>query len=86
MDLVKETQDLRATVEPSVTDSVAVAVAVINPVWGLGAFILQNPLRNPIGQALTFEYHVTGSWAEPKVERIKAQVRGAPARPEPALP
>jgi uncharacterized protein (TIGR02099 family) len=86
VDLVKETQDLRATVEPSLTDSLAVAVAVINPVWGLGALILQNLLSNPIGQALTFEYHVTGSWAEPKVERLKAQVRSAPVRTEPALP
>jgi uncharacterized protein (TIGR02099 family) len=86
IDLVKETQDLYATVEPSLSDSVAVAVAVVNPVWGLGAYILQKLLRNPIGQALTFQYHITGSWTHPDVERIKAEVRSAPARTEPALP
>jgi uncharacterized protein (TIGR02099 family) len=87
VDLVKETQDLRARVEPSVGDSVAVVVAaVINPVWGLGAFVLQRILRNPLGQALSFEYHVTGSWAEPKVDRVKADVRVAETRQEPALP
>jgi uncharacterized protein (TIGR02099 family) len=87
IDLVRETQDLHATVEPSLSDSVAVAVAVVNPVWGLGAYILQKLFKNPIGQALTFQYHITGSWAHPDVERIKAEVRSAPARIEqPALP
>jgi len=87
VDLVKETQDLRARVEPSVGDSVSIVVAaVINPLWGLGTYVLQRILRNPLGQALSFEYHVTGSWAEPKVDRIKADVRSAPVRTEPALP
>ena len=88
VDLVKETQDLHAIVEPSVTDSVAVLVAVVNPLWGLGTYILQKLLKNPIGQALTFQYHITGSWAKPEVARIKAEVRNAPAPPrtEPALP
>jgi len=86
IDLVKETQDLHAKVEPSIIDSVAVAVAVVNPLLGLGTYILQKLFRNPIGQALTLEYHVTGTWAEPKVERTKAEVRSVPARTEPALP
>ena len=87
VDLVKETQDLRARVEPSVGDSVSVVVAaVINPLWGLGALLLQRILRNPLGQALSFEYHVTGSWAEPKVDRVKADVRVAETRQKPALP
>ena len=82
VDMVKETQDLRASVEPSVGDSVSVAVAVaINPVWGLGALLLQRILKNPLGQVLTFEYHVTGTWNEVKVERLKADVRNA--KPEP---
>jgi uncharacterized protein (TIGR02099 family) len=87
VDLVKETQDLRARVEPSVGDSVSGIVAVVvNPVWGLGALLLQRILKNPLGQALSFEYHVTGTWTEPKVDRLKADVRSANVRTEPALP
>jgi uncharacterized protein (TIGR02099 family) len=87
VDLVDETQDLMARVEPSVGESSSLIVAaVINPVWGLGALVLQKILRNPLGQAFAFEYHVTGSWSEPKVERLKADVRAAETRPEPSLP
>jgi uncharacterized protein YhdP len=87
IDLVKETQDLRARVEPSVGDSVSgVLAVVINPVWGLGALLLQKILKNPLGQVLSFDYHVTGTWTEPKVERLKADVRSPPSRPEPSLP
>jgi uncharacterized protein YhdP len=87
VDLVRETQDLEARVEPAVGESTSlVLAAVINPVWGLGAFLLQKILKNPLGQALTFDYHITGTWAEPKVERLKADVRSVPQRPEPVLP
>jgi uncharacterized protein (TIGR02099 family) len=78
VDLVNETQDLHARVEPSVGDSLsAILLLVVNPVWGLGALILDKILKNPLGQVLAFEYHVTGTWTEPKVERLKAEVRGA---------
>lgn len=87
VDVVNETQDLRARVEPSVGESTALVVAaVVNPVWGLGALLLQKILKNPLGQVLSFEYTVTGTWADPKVERIKADVRTASARPEGSLP
>ena len=82
IDVNNETQDLHARVEPSVGESTSLVVAaVINPVWGLGALLLQKILKNPLGQVLTFEYHVTGTWSEPKVDRIKADVRTA--KPEP---
>ena len=84
VDLVRETQDLHARVEPSVGNSVASIVAVIvNPVWGLGAFIIDKILRNPLGQALAFEYSVTGTWTEPQAKRLKAEVRSADATQEP---
>ncbi len=87
VDLVNETQDLKARVEPSIGESSSLVVAVvINPVWGLGALLLQKILKNPLGQALSFDYHVTGTWTEPKVDRLKADVRSANVRTEPALP
>ncbi len=78
VDLVNETQDLYARVEPSVGDSIsAIVLVAVNPVWGLGALILDKILKNPFGQVLAFEYHVTGTWTEPKVERLKAEARAA---------
>ena len=76
VDLARETQDLHARVEPSVGDSLSAIVAlVVNPVWGLGSLILQKILKNPLGQALRFEYRVTGTWTDPKAERLKLDVR-----------
>jgi uncharacterized protein YhdP len=87
VDLVHETQDLYSRVEPSVGDSVSSIVAlVVNPVWGLGALILQKILRNPLGQVLAFDYHVTGTWANPNPERLKAEVRSADPAQQPSLP
>ncbi len=87
VDLVNETQDLHARVEPSVGNSISSILAVIvNPIWGLGAFILDKILKNPVGQALTFEYRVTGTWEKPVPDRLKAQVRSAGTAQEQSLP
>ena len=83
VDLVNETQDLHARVEPSVGDSIsAIVLVAVNPVWGLGALILDKILKNPFGQALAFEYRVTGTWANPIPERLKADVRSTEAPPQ----
>jgi len=83
VDLVRETQDLHARVEPSVGNSVASIAVIVNPVWGLGAFIIDKILKNPLGQALTFEYSVTGTWTDPIPKRLKADVRSADSTQEP---
>src|SRR5260221_12667940 len=78
VDLNRETQDLHVRVKPSVGNSISSVVAVVvNPIWGLSAFILDKILKNPLGQALTCEYRVTSTWTEPKVDRLKAEVRSA---------
>jgi len=46
---------------------------IVNPIWGLGAFILDKILKNPLGQVLTFEYRVTGTWTKPEVAPLKAK-------------
>jgi len=88
--LAQETQDLRVRVVPSIGDSAAVAagIALVNPVIGLGALVAQRVLKDPIGQMLAFEYRVTGSWEDPKVERLALpQVAGeTPIPREPAVP
>ena len=87
VDLNRETQDLHVRVKPSVGNSISSVLAVVvNPIWGLGAFILDKILKNPFGQALTFEYRVTGTWEKPVAERLKAEVRGADPTQQPSLP
>ena len=71
-DIVRESQDLHVTVIPVVnvgTASVVYGLAV-NPVIGLGTFLAQLFLREPLSKAFTFEYKVSGSWKEPSVTKV----------------
>ena len=78
VDLVKETQNLRAHVIPAVGASLSSIIAIVgSPLAGLGAAVLQNVLKDPLGQIFSFDYDVTGTWAEPKTERIKIEARPA---------
>ena len=70
--LQRETQDLRVIVVPEINAGTAsLAYAVINPALGLGTFLAQVFLRKPLTQAGTREFHVTGPWSDPKVERVQ---------------
>jgi uncharacterized protein YhdP len=71
-DVVKETQDLHLVVIPELDASAAsLAAMVVNPVIGVGTFLAQMLLKDPLKKAMTFEYQVTGSWAEPTVTKIE---------------
>jgi uncharacterized protein (TIGR02099 family) len=69
-DIAHETQDLRVRVVPSLGDSAALGLGIVNPVAGVAAAIAQRILKNPLGQIFAYDYAVTGSWADPKVEKI----------------
>jgi uncharacterized protein (TIGR02099 family) len=70
VDLVRETQDLRVRVLPSLGDSAALGIGIVNPVAGVAAAIAQRILKNPLGQIFAFDYKVSGGWSDPKVEKI----------------
>ena len=71
VDINAETQQLRVAVAPKLSESVALAGTLIGgPIVGLGALAVQKLLKDPLGQAATFEYRVTGAWADPVVTRI----------------
>lgn len=81
-DLWQETQDLRVIVVPEINAGTASLVySIINPAVGLGSFVAQLFLRQPLMQASTREFHVTGSWSDPKVERAARTADAAPATP-----
>ena len=71
-DIARETQDLRVIVVPEINaGAAALAYAVINPAIGLGAFLAQAIFKKPLTAAGTREFHISGPWADPKVERVE---------------
>ena len=71
-DIARETQDLRVVVVPEINAGTAsLAAAVINPAIGLGTFLAQLVLRQPLIAAGTREFHIDGTWADPKIDRVE---------------
>ncbi len=71
-DIAGETQNLHVVVVPEVNAGAASVVygLAVNPVIGLGTFLAQLFLREPLMKAFTFEYQVTGPWKEPNVVKL----------------
>jgi uncharacterized protein YhdP len=77
-DLFRETQDIRVVVVPEINAGTASLIAAaINPAIGLGSFLAQFVLRKPLMEAATQEFHIDGSWLDPKIQRVNT--RPAPA-------
>ena len=65
-------------VVPEINAGTASLIAtVINPAIGLGTFLAQLFLRRPLMEAATQEFHIDGTWADPKISKVD---RGAAAR------
>jgi uncharacterized protein YhdP len=81
VDLVNETQNLNVVVIPELNAGGASVVygLAVNPVIGLGAFLAQYFLKNPVSAALTQDYQVTGPWKDPVIKKV-------PTRRKPAEP
>jgi uncharacterized protein YhdP len=70
-DINQETQDLRVLVVPEINAGTASLIAtVINPAVGLGTFLAQALLRQPLIRATTQAFRVHGSWSDPQVEKV----------------
>jgi uncharacterized protein YhdP len=62
---------------------VAVAGALIGgPLAGVGALAAQKLLRDPLEEAISKEYMVTGSWLAPDVTKLSKSK--AKAEPQPS--
>jgi uncharacterized protein YhdP len=85
-DLAREQQDLKVVVVPEINAGTASLIATaINPAIGLGTFLAQFLLRQPLQSATTQQFHITGSWADPQVDKIeRAQPPAAAAARDPA--
>jgi len=89
IDLAQETQRLAVRVQPSLSTGVSAGAAVLfiaNPIVGAavgaGALLAQRLMNNPIDQLFSYDYRISGSWADPVVERVTG--RAPPQDPAPA--
>lgn len=83
-DIANESTNLHVVVIPEFnlgTGPLVYALAV-NPVVGLGSFLAQLFLREPVMKALTYEMQVTGPWKAPVVTKLA----GPRATPPAAVP
>lgn len=73
-DVLRETQDLKVVVQPTLSESVAVGAAagMVNPVAGLIAYLAQKIMNDPIERMFAYGYAVTGRWDDPQVEKLEA--------------
>ncbi len=77
--LLDETLNARAVVIPNLDVSGAAIAAgiAINPIVGIGAFLTQWLLKAPLAKAMTVQYHIGGTWDEPKITERDADPQEA---------
>ena len=85
--IARETQDLKVVVVPEINVGTASLIATaINPAIGLGTFLAQFLLRQPLQAAATKQFHITGGWSDPQIEKVERSPT-APATPAtPTIP
>jgi len=74
-DLAAETQNLNVNIVPSVSDTASAAMALVNPLAGAAALLAQHALKNPLGQMLSYQYAITGTWSDPQIKKVAAEVK-----------
>ena len=69
-DLNLETQNLTVRVQPALGESFATGLLFIHPVTGITTWAVNKLFGRPLDQIFAFEYAITGSWADPKVDKL----------------
>jgi uncharacterized protein YhdP len=73
-------------VVPEINAGTASLVAtMINPAIGVGSFLAQLFLRQPLIKAATQEFHVDGTWADPHVTKVNKAAPAATATGQAAV-
>jgi uncharacterized protein YhdP len=84
IDISKESQNLHVAVLPEINIGAASVVygLLVNPVIGLGSFLAQLFLRDPLMQAFTMEYRISGPWKDPVVTKLDRRNANNPTAAE----
>jgi uncharacterized protein YhdP len=82
-DIAHETEDVNVVFVPEINAGTAsLAYAIINPAVGIGSFLAQLFLRKPLIEAATREFHIDGTWSDPKVTQVDHKKNKTDAQPE----
>ena len=69
--IANETQDLKVLVIPDINAGAAsLMYSAINPLIGLTTFVAQYVLRRPLSESSTQQFHIDGTWSEPRVTQV----------------
>ena len=70
-DFAKRTLNSRVVFLPNINaGNASLAVAFINPAIGIGTFLAQLFLREPLSQLFKVEYDISGSWDDPVIQKV----------------
>ncbi|MFA7299057.1 MAG: YhdP family protein [Sideroxydans sp.] len=70
VDIERETQQLQVRVLPALGANVSLLSFAAGPAVGVGVLLANKLLRDPLDKLVAFDYNVSGSWADPVVERV----------------
>jgi uncharacterized protein (TIGR02099 family) len=82
-----ETQNLHVVILPTLGSSVSMLSAfAAGPLVGVGTLIVSKVLGNPLDKLVSFEYNISGTWANPnviKVGEVPIKPQAAPKAQDP---
>jgi len=78
VDLSLETQSLNVKVIPQLGDSASTVVGLVNPFAGVATLIAGRLMKNPLGKLFAFDYTVSGTWSDPKVDKVQPVANTSP--------
>lgn len=68
--LVKKDYDLALKLVPYVTSSIPVLATIAGgPIIGAASFVAERLLKHRVDKSSTYNYHVTGTWKQPRIEK-----------------
>lgn len=74
-DFANETIDQTVTVIPNVEDSITITSGLVyGPQVALAVLAMQKLLGDGIDEVSKIEYHVGGSWQDPKIKKVKDEI------------
>ena len=73
VDLKRETQNLRVRISPKLSNTVSLIAFAGGPVVGAGVLLASKVLSDPLDKMSSFEYNITGNWADPIVNKLSVE-------------
>lgn len=71
MSLAAKNYDLYLSVTPHLTSSLPMVATIAGgPVVGLTTWVADKLLSKPVGKLMTYSYHMSGPWSDPRLLRI----------------